>query len=85
MDNRVVYAVLVLFFNQLGIVSFLNGNVKKGVFTIISAIITCNIIGLINAIKGIILAIKLFQMSDEAFAAADKATLEDTIVLFYKD
>ena len=47
--------------------------------------ITCGIIALINGIKGIILAIKLFQMSDEAFAATDKATLEDTIVLFYKD
>ena len=84
MDNRVTYAVLTLFFNEIGIHSFLKGNVKKGIFTILSAIITCNIIGLINAIKGIILAIKIFQMTDEQFAA-EKDTLEDAIVLFYKD
>ena len=85
MDNKVTYGVLVLLFNALGITSFLKGNNKKGLFTILSHIITCGIVGLINAIKGIILGIKILQMSDEDFAAADKSTLEDTIVLFYKD
>ena len=84
MDNRTTYAILVLFFNAIGITSFLKGNTQKGLFTILSHVITCGIVGFINAIKGIILAIKIFQMSDEEFAAADKDKLEDVIVLFYK-
>lgn len=85
MDNRITYAVLTLLFNQLGVPSFLAGNSKKGLFTILSAIITFGIVGLINAIKGIILAIKIFKMTDEEFAAANKADLTDAIVFFYKD
>ena len=84
MEDRTTYAILVLLFNAIGITSFLKGNAQKGLFTIISSIITCGIIGFINAIKGILLAIKIFQMTDEAFAAADKAAFDDTIVLFYK-
>ena len=85
MDNRTTYAILVLLFNGLGITSFMKGNTQKGLYTILSSIITCGIVGFINSIKGILLAIKIFQMTDEAFAAADKATLEDTIVLLYKE
>ena len=85
MDNKIVYAALVFLFNCYGITSFLQGNTKKGLFTILSHFITCGIVGFINAIKGILMAIKIFQLSDEEFAAADKASFEDTIVLFYKD
>ena len=83
--NKLTYAILVFLFNSYGITSFLNGNAKKGVFTILSAFVTLGIVGLINSIKGIILAIKILQMSEEDYAAADKASLEDAIVLFYKD
>ena len=85
MDNKLVYAILVFLFNQYGIVSFLNGNTKKGLFTILSGVLTFSILFFINWIKGILVTIKILQMSDEEFAAADKAALEDTIVLFYKD
>ena len=85
MDNKITYAILTLLLNSYGLPFFLQGKTKKGVFTIISAVITLGIVGLINAIKGIILGIKLFQMSDEEFAAADKATLTDAIVLLYKE
>ena len=83
--NKSTYAILVFLFNSWGIASFLNGNTKKGLFTILSSFITCSVVGLINGIKGIILAIKIFKMSEEDYAAADKASLEDAIVLFYKD
>ncbi|MBO7341367.1 MAG: hypothetical protein J6U87_01665 [Clostridia bacterium] len=85
MDNKLVYAILVFLFNQYGVVSLLNGKTKKCIFTILSGIITFGIVSLINWIKGILVTIKILQMSDEEFAAADKAALEDTIVLFYKD
>lgn len=82
--NKTTYAILVLLLNSYGIASFMNGNINKGVFTIISGIITCGIIAFINAIKGIIKAIQILQMSDAEFEATDKAAFEDTIVLFYK-
>ena len=84
MDNKLVYAVLVFLFNAIGITSFMNGNTEKGIYTIISDVITFGILGIVNAIKGILLAIKIYQMSDEEFAAADKSALEDVIVLLYK-
>ena len=85
MPNRITYAILTLILNGYGSTSFMQGNVKKGIFTIVSGIITCGVVGIINEIKGIILGIKLLQMSDEDFAAADKSALEDAIVFFYKD
>ena len=83
--SKTLYAVLTLLFNNYGVPSFIAGNTKKGVFTIISAIITLGIVGIINFVKGIILAIKIFNMTEEEYAAADKATLCDAVVLFYKD
>ena len=85
MDNKVVFAVVTLLFNQLGIPYFMMGNTKKGILTIVSGFITFGVVAIINAIKGILAAIKIFQMSDEDFAAADKAELVSTITFFYKD
>ena len=85
MENKTVFALLTFFFNQIGIPYFVVGNSKKGIFAIITCFITLGILGIVNAIKGIILAIKIFKMSDEEFAAANKAELTDGIVLFYKD
>ncbi|MBE6781824.1 MAG: hypothetical protein E7540_03790 [Ruminococcaceae bacterium] len=83
--NKTVYGVLTLLLNGYGLPSFINGNTQKGILTIVSGIITCGIVSLINAIKGIIMGIKILQMTDEAFEAADKKSFEDAIVFFYKD
>lgn len=85
MNDKLTYGLLTLLLNSYGATSFMQGNTQKGIFTIVSSIITFGIIGIINAIKGLILGIKILQMSDEEFAATDKATLTDAIVLFYKD
>lgn len=83
--NKTTFAILTLLFNQLGVPSFITGNSKKGIFTIVSAAITLGVVGLINFIKGILNGIKIFKMTDEEFEAADKASLVDAIVFFYKD
>ena len=83
--ERIPYAVLTLLFSQIGIQSFLAGNVKKGVCTILSAVVTFGVVGVINAVYGIISAINIFTMSDEDYAAADKANMTKSIVFFYKD
>lgn len=85
MMNKTTFGILTLVLNSYGLPSFLNGNVKKGVFTIVSGVITCGVVAVINAIKGIIMGIKILQMSDADFEAADKASFEDVIVFFCKD
>ena len=59
--NKTTYGLLVLLLNSYGAASFLNGNTNKGIFTIVSGIITCGIVSFINAIKGIIMGIKILQ------------------------
>lgn len=83
--NKTTFGILTLLLNSYGLPSFLNGNIKKGVFTIVSGVITCGVVAVINAIKGIIMGIKILQMSDADFEAADKASFEDAIVFFCKD
>ena len=85
MDNKVVFAILTLLFNQIGLTGFLTGKTMKSVGAILSAAITLGVVGIINAIKGILNAIKIFQMSDEDFAAANKADLVDVLTFFWKD
>jgi hypothetical protein len=53
----------------------MQGKVGAGIARIILAIVTCGVIGVINEIMGIVQGIKILCMSDEEYAAADKATL----------
>jgi len=82
MDNRITFGVLTIIFNCIGLPSFLLGNVKKGVLTIVSGVITFSVVAIINEIKGIIAGIKILKMTDEEFAAANKADLVNAIAFF---
>ncbi len=76
MNNRVLYAVLTLLFNSIGVPCFMQGKVGAGILRIVLGAISCSVIYLINFIMGIIAAIKVFKMTDDEFAAiADKTTL----------
>ena len=75
MDNRVLFGVLCILFNSYGVPCFLQGETKKGILRIVLAVVTCGIIGLYNAIMGIILGIKVLKMTDEEYAA-QKGTLD---------
>lgn len=79
MDNKIVFGIMNIIFNQIGVPSFMVKDVSRGVKTIIFGIITLGIIAIINVIKGIINGIKILKMDDEEFAAADKASLIDAI------
>ena len=79
MDNRTLYGVLTLLFSCYGVPCFLQGKKKDGIKRIVFAVITFGVIGIINAIKGIIVGIKILKMTDEEFAAADKAAFLDGI------
>ena len=74
MNNRVLFGVMTLIFNSIGVPCFMNGDVKTGIQRIVLGIVTCDVIAIINTVLGIILGIKILCMSDEEFAEK-KATL----------
>ena len=69
MDNRMLYAFMTLFFNSYGVPCFMRGDVKTGVLRIVLAILTFGVIGVINFVMGIVLAVRIFKMSDADFYA----------------
>ena len=68
MDNRVLFGVMCILFNQLGVPCFMQGNKKLGIRRIVFSVITLGILGIVNMIKGIMLGIKVLKMTDEEFA-----------------
>ena len=83
MDNKILFGILTILFNGIGVPCFMVGNTKKGVLAIVwylvGFITFINVIAWIDFIMGIIAAIKIFQMTDEEYAAADKAELVKVI------
>ncbi len=78
MDNKVLFGIMCIVFNSIGVPCFMQGNTKTGILRIVLGIVTCGIIGIINEIKGIILGIQVLKMSDEEYAEK-KATLTSGI------
>lgn len=74
MDNRVLFGVMCILFNGIGVPSFMQGKTKTGVLRLVLGCVTFGIIGTINSVMGIILGIKILSMSDEEYAA-QKATI----------
>lgn len=76
MENKVLYGIMCIIFNSVGVPCFMRGDTKTGVLRIVLSIVTCGIIGVINEIMGIILGIKVLCMSDEEYAEQ-----KDTLVM----
>ena len=74
MNNKVLYGIMCILFNSIGVPCFMRGDVKTGILRIVLDIVTCGILGMVNAIMGIILGIKVLTMSDEDYEA-NKADL----------
>ena len=75
MDNKILYGVMTIIFNSVGVPCFMQGKIGAGVIRIILSLVTFGIIGTINTVFGIIQGVKILTMTDEEYAAADKATL----------
>ena len=75
MDNKILFGIMTIIFNGIGVPCFMQGKIGAGILRIVLSMVTFGIIGLINEIMGIIQGIKILCMSDEEYAAADKATL----------
>ena len=69
MDNRILFGIMCIIFNSYGVPCFLQGQTKTGILRIVFSVVTLGILGVYNAIMGIILGIKVLKMSDEEFAA----------------
>ncbi len=74
--NKIVFGILAILFNSIGVPLFIQGKTKAGILRIVLSIVTCFVIGAINGICGIILGIKVLTMSDEDFEAQ-----KDTIAM----
>ncbi len=72
--NKIVFGIMTILFNSIGVPCFMAGKAKAGILRIVFGIITCGIIGVINEILGIIQGIKILCMSEEDFQA-NKDTL----------
>ena len=75
MENKVLFGVMTIIFNSVGVPCFMQGKVSAGVLRIVLAVVTCGVIGVINEIMGIVQGIKILCMSDEEYALAEKSTL----------
>ena len=75
MENRVLFGIMTIIFNSIGVPCFMQGKTKAGILRIVLYFVTCGVVGVINEVLGIIQGIKILCMSDEEYAAADKATL----------
>ena len=75
MDNKILFGIMTIIFNSIGVPCFMQGKIGAGILRIVLGIVTFGIISFINEILGIIQGIKILCMSDEEYAAADKATL----------
>ena len=75
MDNKILFGIMTIIFNSIGVPCFMQGKVGAGILRIVLGMVTCGVITIINEVLGIIQGIKILCMSDEEYAAADKATL----------
>ena len=80
MDNRILYGVMCILFNEYGVPCFMRGEVKKGVLRIVLGVVTFGIVAIINFVKGIILGVKVLKMTDEEYAEV-KGTLANGVPL----
>ena len=75
MENKILFGIMTIIFNSYGVPCFMQRKIKAGILRILLGYITFGVIGVINVILGIIQGVKILRMSDEEYAAADKATL----------
>ena len=67
MGNRIVFGIMTLIFNSIGVPCFMAGKVGAGILRIVLGVVTCGVIATINEIMGIVLGIKILCMSDAEF------------------
>lgn len=67
MGNKIVFGIMCIVFNSIGVPCFMQKRIKVGILRIVLGCVTFGVIGIINEIKGIILGIRVLKMSAEEF------------------
>ncbi|MBO5213154.1 MAG: hypothetical protein J6B86_00075 [Clostridia bacterium] len=67
MENKILFGIMTIIFNAVGVPDFMQGNVGKGIGKIALSLFTCSVGAIILEIKGIIQGIKILKMSDEEY------------------
>ena len=76
MDNKILFGIMTIIFNSIGVPCFMQGYTKTGILRIVLFIIPFagQVFAIINGVMGIIQGIKILQMTDEEYAEK-KATI----------
>ena len=69
MNNKILFGIMCILFNGLGVPCFMQGQVKTGILRIVLGIVTCDVLYIYNTIMGIIMGIEILKMSDEEYEA----------------
>ena len=48
MDNKILFGIMTIIFNSIGVPCFMQGRVGKGILRIVLGVVTCGVIGVIN-------------------------------------
>ena len=67
MNNKTLFGIMCILLNAYGVTNFMQGKTKTGILKIVLGVVTCGILAIYNEIVGIILGIKVLQMTDEEF------------------
>ncbi len=70
MENKILFGIMTIIFNSIGVPQFMQGKAGKGILHIVLTVCTCGIGGCILEIMGIVKGIKVLRMSDEDYKAA---------------
>ena len=71
--NKTLFGVLTILFNDIGVPCFIAGNTTAGIIRIVLCLVP--VLPIINFVMGIIQGIKILQMTDAEFDAANKLDL----------
>lgn len=67
MENKVLFGIMTLIFNQIGVPQFMKGEIGKGILHIVLTVCTCNVGAVVLFILGLIEGIKILKMSDAEY------------------
>ena len=67
MENKILFGIMTIIFNSVGVPDFMQGNVGKGIGKIILSTCTCSVGAIVLEIMGIIRGISILKMSDEEY------------------
>lgn len=67
MENKILFGIMTIIFNSVGVPDFMQGNVGKGIGKIALSVFTCSVGAIVLEIMGIIRGIAILKMSDEDY------------------